>query len=239
MACRTSLAAALAIAASLLVVGGCAAPTVDAQWTDPQRPPSSLRGTKVMVVCQASELVLRRICQDQFSAQLTALGAIPVVGPDGIEQPGGQAAPDERYLSAARTAGATAILSAAIAPASTNVSQGFSIGIGGFGIGGGGGGVGGGISAPIGGGQVTTGYAANSSITDVASGRLVWTAKTNAPPSSDVNAQLAELAKTALGAAATDRCNAGQAERHQRDRSRLRHRHHRTHAALDQTLFAV
>ena len=54
---------------------------------------------------------------------------------------------------------------------------------------------------PIGGGRVTTGYTANTRLTDVQSGRLVWTAKATAPPSGDVNAQIGELSKSVLGAA--------------------------------------
>jgi len=75
------------------------------------------------------------------------------------------------------------------------VSPGFSVGIGGFGIGRhSAGGVG--VSAPIGGGDVTQGYAASARITDAASGRLMWTARASTPPSGDVNAQIADLAKT-------------------------------------------
>ena len=62
-----------------------------------------------------------------------------------------------------------------------------------------GGGVG--VSAPVGGGKVTSGYAANGRLTDAASSRLMWTARAAATPSSDVNAQLADLAKALLDAA--------------------------------------
>ena len=40
-----------------------------------------------------------------------------------------------------------------------------------------------------------------SHITDVASGRLMWSAKASTPPSSDINAQLSSLAKMTMGAA--------------------------------------
>jgi hypothetical protein len=80
------------------------------------------------------------------------------------------------------------------------VSQGVTLSIGGFGFGrSSAGGVG--VSAPIGGGQVSNGYSANGRVTDVASGRLMWTARASAPPSGDVNAQLADLSKTVLDAA--------------------------------------
>jgi hypothetical protein len=70
----------------------------------------------------------------------------------------------------------------------------------GFGLGGfGGGGFGGvGVSAPVGDTRVATGYAANGSITDVASGRLMWTAKATSAPSDDLNSQVTELAKAVV-----------------------------------------
>jgi len=79
-------------------------------------------------------------------------------------------------------------------------SGGVSLGIGGFGFGRhSAGGVG--VSAPIGGGQVSSGYSASSRVTDVASGRLMWSARATTPPSSDINAQLADLSKTVVDAA--------------------------------------
>ena len=53
----------------------------------------------------------------------------------------------------------------------------------------------------IGGGRVTTGYAANGRITDVGTGRLVWAARATTAPSPDVNAQLAELSKAVFDSA--------------------------------------
>ena len=38
-------------------------------------------------------------------------------------------------------------------------------------------------------------------ITDVASGRLMWSARASAPPSADVNAQIADLSRSLLDAA--------------------------------------
>ena len=75
-------------------------------------------------------------------------------------------------------------------------------GIGGFGFGSrSGGGVG--VGIPVGGGRVSTGYSANGRVTSVADGRLVWTAKATTPPSSDLDAQLSELSKAVVDAAAT------------------------------------
>ena len=92
------------------------------------------------------------------------------------------------------------MFSVTVGLSSQSVSQGVSIGIGGFGFGRhSAGGIG--VSAPIGGGQVSQGYAASGRVTDVASGRLMWTARASAPPSSNINEQFAELSKSVLDAA--------------------------------------
>ena len=167
---------------------GCATAPIDAQWRDPQLGPGYLRGARVLVVCEAGEVVLQRICEDQLAAGLKARGAVPVIGPP------------PAAASAARAAGAKAVFSLGVGVASQAVSPGFSVG---FGLGGFGGNLGGGVgvSAPIGGGKVNSGYAANGHITDAVSSRLMWTARAAAAPSSDVNAQLADLSKAVLDAA--------------------------------------
>jgi hypothetical protein len=193
-----------ALAAGALSLVGCASTKLDAQWVDPQFKGRSLRDTKVFVVCEATDVAIKHICQDQVAAQLTALGAIPVKGPEEDNStPAPQPAADP-YLAAAREAGASAVLSTAVTPDTKVVDPGPSIGfgIGGFGGGGGayrGGSVG--MSVPVGPGQVNTGYAANSTLTDVASGRLMWTAKAAAPPSKDVTGQIADLSKAVLDGA--------------------------------------
>lgn len=187
---------------SALLLAGCASTRLDAQWVDPQLgSATSLRGAKVMVACEAYESVVKQICQDQLAAEVTARGATPVRAPDIANPAPGRPMPAEQYFAAAREAGAKAVLSATVMLAARDVSPGMSIGIGGFGIGTGRVGAGVGVSVPVGGGQPTTGYATDNRITEVASGRLLWTAKASTPPSSDINAQLGSLAKTALGAA--------------------------------------
>ena len=170
------------------VLAGCAGPTLDAQWRDPQLTANYLRGARVLVACEAAVVVLQRICEDQLSLGLKARGAVPVIGPMPAD------------AAAARAAGAKAVFNIGVSPASQAVSPGFQIG---FGLGSFGSNVGGGVgvSAPVGGGKVTSGYAANGRITDAASNRLMWTARAAAAPSSDVNARLADLAKAVLDAA--------------------------------------
>jgi hypothetical protein len=62
--------------------------------------------------------------------------------------------------------------------------------------------VGFGVSAPLGGGgPAETGYGATASLTDVASGKLMWSARASAAPSADIAQQLGTLANQLLDAA--------------------------------------
>ncbi|HEX2539765.1 MAG TPA: hypothetical protein VHM00_01655 [Caldimonas sp.] len=192
------LAAAALLAPALLV--GCASTQLDAQWSDPQLATSQyLRGARVLVACDTFELVLRQICQDQLAAEVSSRGGTPVFPPASVAIAADRSV-DAQLLPAAREVGAKAVMVLTLAAAATDVSPGVSVGFGGFGFGRHSG-VGVGLGVPIGGGRVTTGYTANGRLTDVQSGRLVWTAKATAPPSSDVNAQIGELSKSVLGAA--------------------------------------
>ena len=196
---RSCRRASLALfAASLLAA--CASPVVDTQWRNVELPAGYLRGATVMVSCETGDDLLRRVCEEQVSAELSARGARPVfaaLGTVAAVQPG---IADAQYLPAARDSGAKAVFSVTVGASSASVSPGVTLSIGGFGFGRySGGGVG--VSAPIGGGQVSSGYSANGRVTDVASGRLMWSARASTPPSSDVNAQLADLSKSVLDAA--------------------------------------
>ncbi|MEO8309671.1 MAG: hypothetical protein ABI520_00730 [Caldimonas sp.] len=196
---RSTLAAVVAAAASSLLVACASSPQLDAQWSDPSLGPNLLRGARVLVACDAFEVVIRQICQDQLASEVVARGATPVFLAPGFPVATDRSV-DAQLLPAAREAGAKAMMVMTVAVAVNDVSPGFSIGIGGFGFGRHSG-VGVGADVPIGGGRVTSGYSANGRVTDVPSGRLVWTAKATAPPSSDVNAQMGELSKAVLGAA--------------------------------------
>ncbi len=182
------------------LAAGCAsAPQLDAQWSDAAAAPGLLRGARVLVACDAAELVVRQLCQDRLAGEVAARGATPVFVPP--ETPiATDRSIDPQLLAAARESGAKGLLVMTVAVAVHDVSAPVSIGIGGFGFGSGGS-VGMGVSAPVGGGRVTAGYSGNGRVTDVASGRLVWTAKATSPPSSDVDAQLADLSRLVLGAA--------------------------------------
>ncbi|MCW5659078.1 MAG: hypothetical protein KIT60_15360 [Burkholderiaceae bacterium] len=182
-------------------VVGCASTQLDAQWSDPQLAPNPLRGARVMVVCEAYDLAVKRICQDQMAAEVVARGGTAVPGPEASEGAPVRPLNNDQYLGAARTAGAKAVLTHSITTADVSTGSGVSIGIGAFGIGGGSVRGGAGVSVPVGGQRTNTGYAINSRVTEVASGKLLWTAKASAAPSSDVSAQLSELHKVVFGAA--------------------------------------
>ena len=191
---------ALPAAAGLMLFAGCASTTLDVQWADPKLPPNLLRGARVMVVCEAQDVAVQRLCQDRMAAGLAARGAATVALPEGLGVPIAQSVIDPQVLQAARDSGASAVFGVTIGVSAQAVSPGMSISIGGFGFGGNsGGGIG--VSAPIGGGQVNSGYSANGRVTDVASGRLLWTARASTPPSSNISTQLSELSAAVLAAA--------------------------------------
>jgi hypothetical protein len=194
---RLSLPAAAA-AASMLA--GCASTTaLDTQWADPQFAGTSWRGARVLVACDAYDIRVKQACEAQMASELSARGATPVLATEAGAAPS-QPAADQR-VQAARDADARAILTSRITLADRQYSPAFSIGIGGFNVGSHGG-VGVGVELPVGGGGlVATGHAAGSTLTDVASGRVVWSARATTPPSNDLNAQMGELAKAIVGAA--------------------------------------
>jgi hypothetical protein len=142
------------------------------------------------------------MCRDRVARELEAAGAAPVTAAE--ELPAG---PTDRTLAAARKLGATAVFGSTLAHETAVVGAGPTVGIGvGGGSGGGGswGGGGVGISFPIGGGGAPIGgggYAANVVVTDVASGRLMWTGKVTTSSWESVEAQVTELVRTAVEAA--------------------------------------
>lgn len=194
---------ALALAASLLLAACASSPAVGPQWSDPQFAGRSLRGARLLVVCEAVDLPLRRQCQDRLASELIAYGATPVVA---AEPPPGTPVGRplaETWLPAARSAGAQAIFSAALTADATVYDPGPSVGIGVGGWSGGRGSVGGGIgiSLPVGGSRASTALGATGVLTDVASGRTMWTGSARAGASGDPATQVGELARTVVEAA--------------------------------------
>lgn len=202
-AARRGGRAALALVAAA-ALAGCATTKIESEWTDPQAANQhALAGAKVLVVCEATELPVKRSCEDQIAAELTALGVRPVVALELQNLPGGRQAVVDHYLPAARAAGASAVMSTSVAPAIAATGSGSSVGVGlgGFGGSGGGGvGLGVGLSLPIG-GRSSPGYAASATLTEAAQGRPVWSASASAPGSTDLAAQVNQLARTLVGGA--------------------------------------
>jgi hypothetical protein len=192
----------------LALLVGCAQTQLGAQYADPQFPPQTLRGATVLVVCDAPEPAIRLICESQIAGQLTQLGARSLTDATLVNPTPGREPPPTQYLPAARAAGARAVFSTTLAPDYRQASplSSFSIGIGGWGGSGGyhgGSGVSGGVGVtmPVGALQGSTGMAAIGSVVDVASGRVMWSAKASVPPATDVTGQIAEAAKALVGAA--------------------------------------
>jgi hypothetical protein len=191
-----------------LLVGGCASTAIQAQWADPQFTGRSLRDATVLVVCNASATAVQRICQDQIAARMLTSGVRPVMATEAnLGAAEGEQITD-KIFAAARRVGANAIWAATIAPDVTVVSPGPSIGvgIGGFGTSGGwhrSSGVGGGIGVgvPVGDEQVNTAYAADLTLTDVETGRLMWTSKITTPASQDITEQVTQLVQVGVQSA--------------------------------------
>ena len=60
------------------LLAGCATTQVNVQWTEPEFKGRSLRGEKVLVVCDAPDVATQRVCQEQLASQLRSAGAVPI-----------------------------------------------------------------------------------------------------------------------------------------------------------------
>lgn len=192
---------AMAVVASAVLAACASTPHLDAQWTDPSLGSHSslLRGAKVLIACDAFDVAVRQVCQSQLASEVVARGATPVFVASDTPLLTDRAL-DGQLLPSARTAAAKAVLVVTLTPSSTDENSGPSFSIGGFGLGRSSA-VGVGVSAPLGGGRTTTGFTANGRVTEVSTGRLVWTASAAAPPSANLGAQFAALSKAVLDSA--------------------------------------
>lgn len=190
---------------ALAGLAACASRGIDAQWSDPQLAAGTpLRGARVLVVCEAPEEVLARICLDHLKTDLAARGMTALTAP-GVPPPApGQARDDTRYLAAAREATASAVWVAGVGPdafaGERAGSSGVSIGLGGFGFGRNSA-VGLGVSVPIAGTAPATPLAADVRVSNATSGRLMWTARAGAASSGDARGQVDELLQRLMSAA--------------------------------------
>jgi hypothetical protein len=176
-----------------------------AEWTNKDYAGQSLKGQKVFVVCQGPDPTVQRVCEDELATGVNQRGAIavrPASGPSAEPPPTGPL-PPTAHLDAAKAAGAAAVLSMVLQPASTVVNPGpvIGIGVGGGSFGGGGwgrgggsfGGVGTSVGIPVGSGTVQQGFAASTSIVDTSNGQIVWSGRAVSPPSDAFIRQLIDL----------------------------------------------
>jgi hypothetical protein len=189
----------LAALAAGVLLGGCASTQMGAQYLDPQATKQALRGAAVLVVCEAPEPAIRLICEGEVTTQFTQLGAKPLTDPKlGAPTSGREPTPDQ-YLLAAKAAGAQALFSMTLAPDFWRPSpmSAVSFGIGAWGGSGGfsGGSAGVGVSMPVAGSGSAPGFAANGSLLDVASGRVLWSASATASPRGNASAQVGEVVR--------------------------------------------
>lgn len=113
MASRISnLGRVLFAAALALLLGSCASTRLDAQWIDPDHATARLSG-RVMVVGMSGDETVRRLYEDAMAARLARAGIEPIRG---YERLRGALRGDGalEVLQAAREAGATAVLSSAV-----------------------------------------------------------------------------------------------------------------------------
>lgn len=190
-----------------MTITGCATTRINNEWRDTAQPAPALKGDRVLVVCRALEETARRVCEEEWARQLEAAGAQPVVSFSlpGFPLNAGDLSAELR--DAAVKVRAVAIASTTIQTAGGTTSWGYGpqvgVGVGGVGGSGGGGfGFGGvSISVPMGGGVSagpSLGY--STSLMDVGSGRLVWSANATAASSGDQRGQLADLTRVMMEA---------------------------------------
>ena len=188
------------------VIAGCATTEMTAQWKDPAYG-SALTGSRVLVLCQARDDTLRRVCEDQWATRLAAHG---VAGIRSYSLPGfppGGAANPEEMAMAGRESGATAIASTQLTLSDfAVVNPGPQVG---FGLGGGSGGgyrgggfsVGGiGLSFPVGGATTTRSLGSSASLGDLASGAGIWSGSATTSASGDVTSQVGALTEVTIEA---------------------------------------
>lgn len=188
------------------VIAGCATTEMTAQWKDPAYG-SALTGSRVLVLCQARDDTLRRVCEDQWATRLATHG---VAGIRSYSLPGfppGGAANPEEMAMAGRESGATAIASTQLTLSDfAVVNPGPQVG---FGLGGGSGGgyrgggfsVGGiGLSFPVGGATTTRSLGSSTSLVDLASGAVIWSGSATTSASGDVTSQVGALTEVTIEA---------------------------------------
>lgn len=194
------------------VLSACATTKMAAEWTNKEYAGKALKAHRILVVCQAPDPTVQRICEDQLMAAVSARGAIAVRPDSGATgaAPANAPTPAEAYRDAAAAAAASAVMNMTIEPDATVVNPGPVIGIGigggsfsggGWGRGGGSfGGVGGSVGMPVGGGSVQQGLSASTTLLDSANGQVIWSGRAVSPPSQAFEPQISELTRVTFEA---------------------------------------
>lgn len=175
----------------LLGLAACTTPRMEAEWSDPAAG-QTLRDAPVIVVCEAEDVATTRLCVETLVSEFRSRG-LRAFGASNLTATGPGSA-EERYLPAARAAGARAALVARLRPDATTVNPPASVGIG---IGGGSRHFGTdiGVTLPVGGASAHTSYAGSATLLECASGKVLWSAKAIAPSSSSQQSQITDLAR--------------------------------------------
>jgi hypothetical protein len=193
-----------ALAAAL---AGCATPRIDTEWRDPTAPTDALKGRRVLVACRTYDESLRRVCEDEWVRQFgfAGIAAVPAYAIPGFP-------PDAGDLSDAMRAAARERDAAVVASTTLQLVGGgygrpapaVGVGVGATGGSGGGnfgfGGIS--ISLPMGGGWGSSapGLGSSTSIVDVATGKLLWSANAGSPSASDRRGQIVDLTRVTVDA---------------------------------------
>jgi hypothetical protein len=196
----------LLLSALTLALAACATTRMAAEWKNKDYLGGSLKGQRILVVCQAPDATVQRLCEDQLVTTANSWGLV-AVQPDrrAADTPGSAPLPGDAYRELARAMDAATIMSMTIAADSTVVSPGpmIGIGVGGGSFGGGGwgrgggsfGGVGTSVGFPVGAGSVQQGFAASTTVLDTTSGQPIWSGRAVAPPSNAFPRQLMDLTR--------------------------------------------
>jgi len=195
----------------VLAVSACATTEMAAQWTNKEYAGRSLKGERVLVVCQGPDPTVQRLCEDELATGVDQRGAYALRPEAGAPQIASAAGPMQpsAYIEAAKAAGAVAVLSMSLQPDASVVRPSPVIGIGiggggfsgGWGRGGGSfGGVGTSVGFPVGSGTVQQGFSASTTLLDASNGQVVWSGRAVAPPSDVFIRQLIDLNRVTLEA---------------------------------------
>jgi hypothetical protein len=187
-----------------VLLSACATTRMDAQWTNPDYKGRNVRGASVLVACEAPDLTVQRICEDQLAAAVSARGAKPTLNSQ-LSPAGSPAAGNDPYLVAAKRVGARAIVRMTLSsglPVAVDSGPSIGIGVGGGSGGYRGGGFGGGVGIgfPIGGARVSQAFGAETALIDPTNGATMWSGRASSSTAQDVTGQITELAQTTIEA---------------------------------------